>query len=408
MNKSDKNGKRILLLVLASMLLIILTSSAVNAIGIAPGRTTINFEPGLKQEITFRVENNEHKDMKVLFRVEGELAQYIKLKELLVDFNAEDESKTFTYIVELPGSIETPGDHEANIIAQELPKDLQAQGAYVGATAAVATNMLVKVPYPGKYAEIRLDISEAQVNETTVFIIPVLNFGTETINKAKGTVEIRGPTNEVLATLETNELSIPAKSTGELTAGWKADVNAGKYYAVAIVNYDGKLAKAEKIFGVGSLLVEVKDIVVKEFSLGEVAKFNILVENKWNEQINDLVAELIVENDKGDELVRTKSATGSVAALGQTTLDVFWDTEGVQSGIYNTKVILHYAGKSSEKQLKIEVTLDKIKTSFVGATAQVIGVEQKGILQNSVLMIAVVALVIINVGWFVYMRKRKT
>jgi len=412
MSKKSSNGTRKIgragAMLIAGMLLLTLMSMPASAIGIAPGRTTVNFEPGMHQEIAFRVENNEHKDMKVLFRVEGELAQYVKLKELLVDFSAGEESKMFSYIIDLPQSFDKPGDHEANVIAQELPKDLKAQGTYVGATAAVATNLLVKVPYPGKYAEIRLDISEAQVNGTTVFIIPVLNFGTEAISKAKGTIEIRGPTNEVLATLETNVLSIPAKGTGELTAGWIANVNAGKYYAVATVNYDGKLAKAEKVFGVGNLYVEVKDIVVKEFTLGDVAKFNILVENKWNEKLDNLYAELIVSNDKGDQLASTKSASTSIEALGQTTLDVFWDTEGVQSGIYNTKVVLHYGDKSSEKQLKIEVTLDKIKTSFVGATAQVVGVEQKGILQNSALMIAIVILVVINLGWFIYMRKRKT
>src|SRR3989344_2339368 len=399
---------RIIILVLMSLLLVLpFFSAPTAAIGIAPGRTTIDYQPGLHQEISFRVENNEHKDMKVLFRVEGELAPYVKLKELLVDFSATEDSKIFTYLIDLPQTLEKPGDHEANIIAQELPKDLNTAGAYVGATAAVATNFLVKVPYQGKYAGMRLDISEAQVNQTTTFIIPVLNFGTDNINKAQGMIEIRGPTNDILATLETNTESIPAKGRTELTAGWIANVNPGKYYAIATLNYDGELARADKIFGVGNLYVEVKDVNVKEFKLGDVAKFNVLVQNKWNEPINDLYAELLIENDKGDILARTQSATTSVSALGETTIDIFWDTEGINSGFYNTRIILHYGDKSSEKQLKIEVTLDKIKTSFVGATAQAISVEQKGLLQNSALMIAVVVLVIINLGWFVYMRKKK-
>ncbi|MDO8556686.1 MAG: hypothetical protein Q7R96_05960 [Nanoarchaeota archaeon] len=406
MNNHKQTAARTLFL-LALLLFISSLTTNVQAIGITPGRTTVDFTPGHEQEITFQVLNNEHKDMKVLLRVEGELASYVKLKEVLVDFAATEESKTFTYLVTLPTSFEKAGDHEANIIAQELPKDLNQAGTYIGATAAVATNLLVKVPYPGKYAEIRLDISEAQVNETVTFILPVLNFGTEQINKATGTIEIRGPTNDILATIKTNEASIAPKGRTELTAGWLANVNSGKYYALATLNYDGKLVSTEKIFGVGNLFVEVKSVNVKEFTLGDVAKFNIQVENKWNEKIDNLYAELIVENEKGDPLVSTKSATTSIDALGQATLDVFWDTEGVQSGIYNTRIILHYGEKSSEKQLKIEVTLDKIKTSFVGATAQAISVQEKGIMQNSVLMISVVILIIINIGWFVYMKKKK-
>ena len=50
----------------------VVSINLVNAIGVSPGRTTINFESGLQKDVEFTVFNNEKKDMNVVFYVEGE------------------------------------------------------------------------------------------------------------------------------------------------------------------------------------------------------------------------------------------------------------------------------------------------------------------------------------------------
>lgn len=373
------------------------------AIGITPGRTTIDFSPNAHDSIKFKVINSEHKDMKVVMRIEGELAQYITLPQLIFDLNSNEESKEFSYEYTLPSKIETPGSHEAQIIAQELPKDAEKTGAFVGATPAVATQLLVKVPYPGKYAEIRLDISEARVNETTKFIIPVLNFGTEPIQKAKATIEILGPTNERIALIETDEKSINAKETKELIAQWTANVNAGAYHAIAVLTYDGKLARAEKNFNVGDLAIDILNIDVKNFQLGGVAKFDILVENKWNTEIDNVYAQFNVVDENNNEIGSFKSTSSNIPAFSKSSLIAYWDTTGINSGFYNTKLSLNYAGKSTDKIIKTEITMNSIKMNILG---QAIASESK-VSRDAILTIFIIVLIVINILWFVYFKRKK-
>ncbi len=391
------------------MLLVVMTilfTQITYAIGIGPGRTTIDFASELEKEIAFTIYNNEQKEMKALITIEGELAEYVSVNKLLVDFKADEAKKDMAYKVKLPKEFEKPGEHTASIIVTELPSELEAEGTYIGATTAVVTQLLVKVPYPGKYAEARLDISEASSGETVNFIVPVYNGGDEKILRASAIIEILGSTNKVIATIKSNEISIEPKERKEVVAGWKADAEAGTYHAVATVTYDGKVTKAENNFAIGSLQVNLKDVNVKNFNLGGVAKFNILVENKWNENIKDLYAQLIITNAAGDVLADVKSATVEIASQQEVVLNTFWDTEGVETGNYNAKVILHFAGKSTEKLMNTEVTINDIKTSFAGGpTAQVIGVSDAGMKQSSIFMLAILALIVINIGWFVYFKK---
>jgi len=386
--------------------ILIVSSINVFAIGISPGKTILDFSPNTQQDIVFRVLNNEKKEMDVLLYVgESELSDIVTLYDSIISFKSEEESKEFRYTVNFPDKIDTPGDHEIQIIALEIPKGTKGNN-FVGATAAVATILKVRVPYPGKYAKIELAVSDAKVGEEMTFVVPVWNLGTDDIINAQASIDILGPTNEKIATLSTEKKGIKSKSKSELVAKWEADTNAGKYFAVATLTYDGKTARAEKIFALGDLFIDIIDINVKNFNLGEVAKFNILVENKWNDLITNIVPEIKISDKNGNEVAVFKGAGADVDALSKAELNAYWDTEGVKEGVYDGKAILHYSGKTTEKQRKTDISLNGIKVSFLGQTAQVVR-GGAGVGRNSVLVILVMILIIINVGWFIYIKRMK-
>ena len=233
----------------------------------------------------------------------------------------------------------------------------------------------------------------------------VYNIGTQDIVRAKAIIEIRGPTNEVIATTETEEVPIKSKERKDLAAYWKADVNPGVYHAVATLKYDGKLAKAEKNFYVGNLFIEVKEVTVKGFRLGGIAKFDILVESKWNKKIEDVYAEMVITDAKGDTIADIKSASVDVEPLEQETLHVYWDTEGVEKGVYDARLLLHYAGRTTEKKLKTYVELENLRTEIIGVTAKVLRKREEG--GYDILTPLVIILIMINTGWFFYFRKRR-
>ena len=395
-------------MIILALALLLLISSQVSAIGISPGRVTVNFETGMQKEIEFKIINNEHKTMRVLFSATGELAGYITLKtpSAIVDFSAADDEKTFTYSIALPEKL-LAGEHEVKIAAAELPPEGAEQGVYIGATIVVTSQLLVKVPYPYKYAQIMLSADKFDINKTGSFYVEVENLGEQDLVGMEATIEILSATNQKIAVLKTDSRTIQAKTKAELAAKWKADVNPGNYRAIATLAYDeGKLATAEKTIAVGSMLVEVVDVSVRNFRLGDIAKFDITVENKWSEEIKDVYANMQIEDVNKNLIANVKTPSISMPALSRSVLNAYWDTAGVKEGAYSGKLLLNFANQVIERELKTEITLNNIKVEITG-----IGITAKaaaaGTGRQNLMFILVVLLVIINIAWFVYFKKRE-
>lgn len=390
------------------LLVLSIGPASVQAIGITPGRTTMDFEPGLQKDVSFAVINNEKKDMKVLLYVkEGDLADIITLYNTLVDFSDDEESKSFRYTVKLPQAIEKPGKHTIEIVAKELPKNVEGAAPQVGATTAVITQLIIKVPYQGKYAEIELMIPTVNAGDPVTFFVKANNLGDQDILRAKARIEILGPTNEVIKVLETAEKPIGAKKREELLATWEGEINPGAYHAVATLDYDGKLARAEQNFAVGNMFIDVYSIEVSNFQLGGIAKFNIKVKSKWNQRIENVYGQMVIEDEDKKPIADFKTASIEVEPLGEGVLQGFWDTEGVKIGTYDARVVLHYGDKTTEKKLKTHIDLNAIRVDIMDVSVGAVTSIGKGLSENNYIMLLIIVLVVINAGWFLYLRRRK-
>ncbi|MFH1133551.1 MAG: hypothetical protein V1735_03610 [Nanoarchaeota archaeon] len=400
-------SKRFLSLALLALVLLVI-SPAVLGLGVSPGRKTIEFVPDGKEAVAITVSNNEHKDMKLVISARGELAQYVTLSAVLLDFTKEETSKTFSYKVAMPHNFTSPGIHNGEIVIQEVPQEKGEEGTFMGATLSVVTELRVRVPYPGKYAEAGLEISGARVNEPTGFIVPVMNYGEQDIMSAKASIDIMGPTNDPITSLQTDSRPVKAKETKELTASWLANVHSGSYLAKVTLNYDGLETRIEKLFSIGDLSIELVDVQVKDFKLGQIARFDVTIENKWNQELDQVYVELVITDDKGDTINAVKSSTEILPPIGRKSLTLFWDTTNVPQGTYNGKIIIHFRDRTFEKQSKLVVTLDQITTRFTELTGQaVLPGEKKGFSTTLLLIIIVGLLILINIGWFVYIRKAR-
>ena len=79
------------------LLAVIFMMSSTYALGITPGRTSVDFSPDFEKEVTFSVVNTEGKDMDIAFSVEGDLADYVNISNEVVSFSSEEGSKSFKY-----------------------------------------------------------------------------------------------------------------------------------------------------------------------------------------------------------------------------------------------------------------------------------------------------------------------
>ena len=100
-----------------------------------------------------------------------------------------------------------------------MPDETSDKPITVGAMVGVITQVRIKVPEQGKYLTIEgIEVSEGGPREYTTFLLPVNNLGTEKISKARANITILGPTNEPIATVQTQEEPLDAMKRTMLKA----------------------------------------------------------------------------------------------------------------------------------------------------------------------------------------------
>jgi hypothetical protein len=385
-------------------IILVIMVGNVLALGITPGRTTINIDKGGShiQNHSFSVLNNEHKNLKILLNVQGELNQSITLYDVLVDYLPSEESKQFDFQIKIDNKLE-PGLHTAEIVAMEIPS-AGVSGTYVGATVAVVSQVYVYVPYPGKYLDSDLNVLDGEQDTTATFIVPIINRGSVGIGEARAIIDIYTSLNEKISSVETDYRPVSPGERTELSGKWNVSVTSGNYLAKVTLLYDGETRIFEKQFGIGSQMLSIESILVNNFHLGEIAKLNILVENKWNEELKDVFANLIVYNDDNQPMADIKSATENIASLSKKELVAYWDTVGVNVGEYNGKLIVKYGAKSADKNLLLKVGEDNLDVIGVGYAIRSES-SRKGMDMTFILIVVVVILVIVNLSWLIFFKR---
>lgn len=385
------------------VLIIILPLSS--AFGITPAQKIFDYSPGAEETHSFEIINSENKRINLVILPEGELKDYVSLSQYYVTLTPETPSITISYNVKIPSSL-SPGQHYANIVITEVPDSSSSSSTtFVGSVVGIVTKVLVDVPYPGKYAESDLSIS-ATKDGKTAFVIPVVSKGKLDIARARASIDIFTPLNEKVASLSTQEVSILSGERKELAIEWDASsFPPGRYFAYATVLYDEATLNLEKEFSVGKDTLDLKSVEVNDFSLGDIAKFEFLVENTLNSPANEVYISMQVFNNDGEVMADFKSANYNVDPFSSKLLVAFWDTEGVRVGNYNARAFINYGEISTQKDLTLDISNDNIQVIGIGYVVSSAGSTGESSLVV-ILVIAVVVLVLLNLTWFLMLRKK--
>jgi len=386
------------------IMVLLVSMGTAAALGISPGRVTLDFQPGMSTSITVKLINNEHKDMNLAIYAKGALKEYIKIKREKVSMKKSDKEISVEYTINLPDKME-PGTRTGEIVVREINGGNSNGGMTVGANLAVASQVRILVPYPGKYATIRLTEMYVEKEDKVVFFVEVNSLGEESFN-GQATIVIFDSDNRKIAEIKTNSELIEGRTRKELYAEWKKTAGPGLYRAVAVMHYNGKTANASSTFLLGKFFLVPLDIYVNNFKLGEIAKFNILVENIANSKVRDAVSRMLLKDRKGEAVADIKSQPESFNAREKKEMVAYWDTSGVDKGLYIGKLILSYENRSSTRDIKTMVEEDKIKTEIVGITGEVVAGTGAGF-RDEYLYLIIGVLVMLNAGWWVYFSRRK-
>lgn len=405
--KAENKMNRAILFSIISLIFILAIISSVSALGVTPARTTVDFTPGLKKTVSFSIVNSEKKNLEIAIAKQGELKDYVSLSTQSVSLSSSDDSRQVSYDVNLPQSL-SPGLHTAEVIVLELPSQSGSSEAYVGAALAVVTQLYVYVPYPGKYADAELNIVNADNNKEVTFVIPVLSQGEFDLTDVSANIDIYNSASQKVASFNTDSISVKSGERKEIVSKWKADVPVGTYTAKVTLIYDGETKSFEKTFNVGSQDLELQSLQVKNFNLGDIAKIEMLVENKWSEQITGAYAETQIFNDKNEMIADFKSQSYDIPALTKKVLLSYWDTAGVREGKYKTKISLNYGDKSLPRDIELKVSQNNIEAIGLGYVISSSSSSGGNSNLAVILVVGIVVLVLINVVWFIVLRKKLT
>ncbi|MEM4397284.1 MAG: CARDB domain-containing protein [Candidatus Woesearchaeota archaeon] len=372
--------------------LIILNSFSVFSLGISPAKTKIDFNQN--QEYIFKIITDEY-PIKVLLTKEGELGKYIQIeKDSLI---VESTETIVKFKLNLPENL-PPGERTGSILILKLPNEKSNDP--IIATIAVVHKIIVNVPYPGKYAEGNLFITNTKVNEPIIFTFAIKNFGKERIENGKINLIIKGPTNQELYKATSEKKSIEPNKEENFVLTWQTE-NSGSYVLEATFEYDGKVLEFNQRFDVGNLELEIEKIQVNNFKIGQIAKLDIFLRNKWNKQIK---ADGKVEVFKDNKLISSFNAIPiTINEKSSEIMNAYWNTEGITIGNYDISAKVNYEGKISEKTYTAYVSADNINfKDFV--SAKVVG--QKSNNNINILIFAVIILIILNIALIIYVKKR--
>jgi len=393
MNKRNSLG--IALLISFSIALAFNVGSA-SAISISPAKITMDFVPGFEQEFEGSIGNTGNEDAAFDVYTEGDLKDYLTLLTPAVINIPAQQSAVYRFKVKLPQSFDTPGRHEGLIWASEHVEMPEEGSGIVAVRLKVGAMIVVNVPYPGKYAEIGLEIKNPNVNKTVSFDVSVTNRGYENVTSARGEIELTNLENKTIAILRTKDKPIESTKTEVLHASWFSNVEAGIYKAKLSVFYDGEVAGLSRDFNLGAPLIRIYNVSAPPVTNGTIGKIYTQARSYWNQEIKDVYVELTVFDKKGGEVFKGKGQNVNMGEFTTVTFTNYWDTSGgIDLGDYKGVLMLHYLGKNDTAEINITV---------VQKPGLVIGAD---FLMIIILVIAVCAVIAIAAIFMMKRRGRK-
>lgn len=400
-------GTGIILIVLALLLI-----GQVTALGISPGRKTFNFEPNLRTDATLSLYNTDGQDMQVVIFARGDLKEFIHLSDNTMEFKASEGKKSFSYELFLPQRMDKPGVYSSEILVRQLPKGGTQGETIIDSLVGVISEVNVRVPYPGKYAEATMDV--VYEDGKVAFYLLVSNFGEVDIQNAKASIHIFDADNNLVTIVGTEEKEIKKGDKEELITTWDTDVELGTFTALAFVEYDKSIVNIEKEFQVGEFFAKLLDISTDNFELGKVAKIQVLVENLLEQDLEGFSARLQIKDENGLDTADITSSPITLSGKEKKEINLYWDTEGLTPGTFSGQLILKQKDKTKEHGVRFIASKNSLDaevlgvTGFVTKTPQPEEVDEFTFLsQNQMLLILILFVLIGNTALVVYVLRKK-
>ena len=345
--------------------------------GVSPASYNIDFEPNLKQEFTFVYSFDKGTKIEAYIN-EGVFSEYVTIKSQEYQFG----KKVVVVELKLPAEVEIPGLHRIRIGTRPIVS--QKQGVMVVVDAGGIIKL--RVPYPGKYAEISLNTGFANAGNDIPYSLIINSRGKEDL-QVQPRLEIRNINNELINTIHLTERKIKS-SEGFTYEGLIKTLNyqPGDYNLTAVVEFGGeKPTIATKKFRLGELKIEISNFT-KEIESEKLNRFKVEIESFWNDPIQGVYSTMNVVGYP-EKIIQTPSIT--LKPWEKKTLIGYVDTTGIEAERIQIQLNVYYANKTTMEVVEVKI-LQKTDWLFIGI---VVGVIIAVILVLSLIIIIITLLI---------------
>jgi hypothetical protein len=386
-------------------IIIILSTTLVLGAGIGSRKLKYNVEFISNEQIVFDYQliTTSQKTMDYEFYVLNEdeiynhpeetrlnFTPYVEFEPKILKNIAPGQNPGFTVKINLPETIEPPGEHGLRVCVQES----LSSGGMMGSRSGACGRINVMIPYPGKYLLIALTAYDTDVNKAAKVELFLNSRGLKDIQQITGAINIFNEKDELVKTLPIEKTSL--KSRERKTLNFLIDTMGmypGEYTAKAKINWDEGIKIKEDIFRIGSEKVKLLEIT-KKYQNNTINPVEMKVKNDWNKKTKNIYATI---NVGGKQL---KTPTIELGAWTEGRLQTYWDTKGLSVGEYPADIKIHYADKEDTYTETFTIVphkiekpeLQKVKTPISGLMISVI--------------IIIIILVILNALLLLKLRKK--
>jgi len=378
------------------LLIFILLSMPVFAIGIVPSYQEISYAPDQVQKVQLKISNPSAETADLLI-YPLEVAQDWLSSDSRLEL-APGESRILDVLVDMPSSA-LPGKKDLKLAIRTLGKSTST----IGTGLEIVAKITVVVPYPERFVESRLFVPLFEEMKASSFSVEVMNRGSVPVAEAFAVIDILGPFNNKIDTLRSEKTSLGIGERKILNIFYQPSSSPGAYIVRSTVVYDGQNSFDEKPMYLGSPKIDIDGISVDHFKLGGIAQFEILVSNQWNEPFDGVYADVRVSDDKGNLVALERTVDTKIEPHGKQNLKAYWDTSRALQGKYSAQIDLFYGDRSSTRTFDMSVALDKI-TMDAGMVSHEVKGEEGGV---SSLLVILVVIVLISNGVMIYLIRKK-
>ena len=217
------------------------------------------------------------------------------------------------------------------------------------------------MPYPGKYIETNLIVSDVKEKQPLPMNLDINNLGTNDLKNIYSVFSVYNLEGQTLVSSQSQSISIKSKESSTLTTMLNPNTLAPAIYTLESETfYDGETKKNQAIFRVGTLHIDILNFT-KQIKSGSIQKFYIYAESKWNDPVEDVYATIVLSNLTGEKIIEARTRGYTFNSFDKIKIESFLDTTNMEPGEYIIEITLNYEDKISSKKSTILITSEPKK-----------------------------------------------